>query len=143
MRGRTTFLAVVLLCSACARPPPPSVHEADLDAWVGHPVAELDKHPIFLTLTPVKTVAADGTEIRNYVNSQSASGCISKGATNGTLNSQAYTNFTQCMLTTRACNNIFYIKNGIVERYTPIGTGGASCFADERLRPNFSGSTNM
>jgi hypothetical protein len=35
------------------------------------------------------------------------------------------------------CNNLFYIKDGRVLRYTPVGSGGARCFTDERMRPGF------
>ena len=27
--------------------------------------------------------------------------------------------------------------------YTPVGTGGARCYTDERARPNFRGATNF
>jgi hypothetical protein len=54
-----------------------------------------------------------------------------------------YNTFASCMQSFPACNNIFYINNGIVTQYTPIGTGGAKCFTDERTRPGFSGPTNL
>ena len=41
------------------------------------------------------------------------------------------------------CNNLFHIKGGIVQSYTPIGSGGASCYTDDRARPGFSGPTNL
>jgi hypothetical protein len=37
------------------------------------------------------------------------------------------------------CNNMFYVKDAIVIRYTPVGSGGGRCFTDERLRPGFRG----
>lgn len=51
------------------------VHKADLDSWEGVPVAALDKHPFFLTLPVVRTMASDGTEIRNYVNGKNIASC--------------------------------------------------------------------
>jgi hypothetical protein len=56
------------------------VNKADLDAWAGVPVAELDKHPFFLTVPVVRTMASDGTEIRNYVNGQNVASCSGGGA---------------------------------------------------------------
>jgi hypothetical protein len=46
------------------------VHQEDMQSWVGVPVAELDMHPIFLTMHVVRTRTSDGTEIRNYVNAK-------------------------------------------------------------------------
>src|SRR5262245_45351713 len=66
-----------------------------------------------------KSVSADGTEIRNYVNGEAVSSCY-EGS---------------CTAKMAACNNIFYIKNGYVIRYTPVGTGGMKCFTDERTSP--------
>jgi hypothetical protein len=42
-----------------------------------------------------------------------------------------------------ACNNIFYIKDGYVQQYTAIGTGGVRCYTNEALRPGFRGSTRL
>ena len=38
------------------------MRQADLDAWVGQPVAALETHPFFVTVPVVKTVSSDGTE---------------------------------------------------------------------------------
>jgi hypothetical protein len=92
------------------------VRQEDLDSWVGAPVSALDTHPVFVSMPVVRTVAADGTEIRNYTNFVEGGG----GA---------------------RCNNIFYIKNGRVVKYTPVGTG-ARCRTDQTLQPGFSGPTN-
>jgi len=47
-----------------------------------------------------------------------------------------------CTSSTPTCNNLFYIRGGRVERFTPVGSGGARCFTDERMRPGFSGPVN-
>ena len=54
-----------------------------------------------------------------------------------------YSQFSGCMQTFAACNNIFYIKDCVVTQYTPIGTGGAECSTDARVRPGFTGATNI
>ena len=105
------------------------VRQEDLTAWEGQPVELLDKQPIFLTMHLVRTVTADGTEIRNYVNGAAVGSCDGGGAVarGGFVNSATYSQFSSCVARFAACNNIFYIKDGHVLRYSPIGTGGARC----------------
>lgn len=143
---RILVLAALLAVTACA-----TVREEDQRAWVGQPVAALEKHPVFLTMRLVQTEASDGTEILNYVNARNMSSCSGflggYGSAQGNYNSvtsfSAYNGFMGCMSTVAACNNIFYVKNGVVERYTPVGSGGARCMTDARLQPGFSGATNV
>jgi hypothetical protein len=121
-----------------------TVHQEDLVAWEGAPVSALDTHPLFLTMPVVKTVAADGTEIRNYVNGMSVGSCGGGGSVyGGFVNMATYQQYSSCASRFAACNNIFYIKNGRIVRYTPIGSGGARCRTDPTLRPGFSGTTNF
>ena len=54
---------------------PGCVHQQDLDEWRGQPVSKLDKHPFFLTVPQTRTIASDGTEIRDYVNGGNVSTC--------------------------------------------------------------------
>jgi hypothetical protein len=124
MRNLAITISLAVLLAGCVR-------QADLDAWVGVPVSELDKQPTFLTMQLVRTTAADGTEIRNYVNAETFASC------SGFANK--YNEFVNCASGLRACNNIFYIKNGRVERYAPIGSGGARCFTDDTVRPGYLG----
>jgi hypothetical protein len=120
------------------------VHKADLDSWEGVPVAALDKHPFFLTLPVVRTMASDGTEIRNYVNGKNIASCSGGGSVFATtVDTATYSRFSSCMQSFAACNNIFYIKDGRVQQYIATGTGGMRCMTDETLRPGFSGSKNF
>jgi hypothetical protein len=101
----------------------------------------------------IRTITSDGTEIRNYVNGRNIGGCTGGGNIIGpavgsntvgsTVDQTRFSQFMTCMQGFAACNNIFYIKDGHVIRYTPIGTGGMSCYTDERLRPGFHGPTNI
>jgi hypothetical protein len=115
------------------------VRPEDQAAWVGVPVAALDKHPMFMTMHMEKSVAADGTEIRNYVNGRTVAGC-SGGSIAFSTNLVGHS--ASCMETQAACNNIFYIKSGVVTAYTPVGSGGMRCYTDDRTRPGFIGATN-
>jgi hypothetical protein len=131
--------ATAILFSGCQ-----TVHQEDLVAWEGAPVFALDAHPFFLTLPMVRTVTADGTEIRNYVNGANVEGCGGGGSVyGGTVSMATYQQFTSCTSRFAACNNIFYIKDGRVIRYTPVGSGGARCKTYEQLRPGFKGPFNF
>jgi hypothetical protein len=122
------FLLMLVSCAA--------VHQEDLQAWVGQPVDKLDKHPVFLTMQVVRTHAADGTEIRNYINGHNIASCSGGGTVfAGYVNMATYSHFSNCMQSFAACNNNFYIKNGVVTQYSPIGTGGARCYTNEQTRP--------
>lgn len=124
---------------ACA-----SVRQQDLDAWIGQPVVVLETHPVFVTIPAVKTTTSDGTEIWNYINGANLGQCSGGGSIWGRkLDSATYSTFANCISRFAACNNIFYIRAGKVERYTPVGTGGAKCYTDERLQPQFRGATNI
>ena len=109
-----------------------------MTAWEGRPVELLDKHPVFLTMRSVRTITADGTEIRNYVNGIGGE-CIESSAvvSGGVVNSTTYSQFSSCVAHVRACNNIFYINDGRVLRYAPIGTGGGRCYTNDATNPNF------
>ena len=133
-------LIILLLITACATV---SVRQQDLDAWKGQPVSALEKHPIFVTMPVVRTETSDGTEIWNYVNGRNVATCFSGGNFYGrTIDFATYSQFSNCMQNVQACNNIFYVKDGIVQSYTPIGSGGMLCYTDERLQPKFNEPTN-
>jgi hypothetical protein len=128
-------LGVFVAVCACA-----TVHQEDLDAWAGHPVADLDKHPIFLTFPVVRTTAADGTEIRDYVNGRNTTSCSSGGTVfAGSVSLETYSSFTNCMQNFAACHAIFYIKNGVIDHVSGVGSGGMRCYTNETFRPGFSG----
>jgi hypothetical protein len=142
MSGKSNlFCAFVVSASLCGCA---TVHQEDLDAWAGRPVSDLDKHPIFVTLPVVRTITPDGTEIRDYVNGRNVASCSSGGTVFASqVNFATYNNFTDCMQNFAACHGIFYIKNGIVQNVSAIGTGGMRCYTNEATRPGFSGSVNI
>jgi hypothetical protein len=145
MRVAAPLRTLVVLCgvalSSCATQ---QVHEEDTQSWAGRPVADLEKHPVFLTMSVARTRTSDGTEIRNYLNGRAVTSCSGGGTVfRGVLNSTDYNNFTTCMQQVPTCNNLFYVKSGIVTQYVPIGIGGARCYTDERTRPGFSAPTDV
>jgi hypothetical protein len=134
------LFALALTLASCA-----TVHQEDLQSWVGVPVDQLDKHPFFLTLQVVRSRAADGTEIRDYVNGRNVASCSGGGtvSSGGYVDMVTYNRFSSCMQSFAACHNIFYIKDGLVTQYSPIGTGGMRCYTTEQLRPGFTGAANI
>ena len=137
MKKNLVYVVAVLL-AGCA------VRQVDLDAWVGQPVLALETHPVFLTIPVVKTQASDGTQIWNYVNGANVGQCAGASSIFGTTVDYAtYAQFSTCMQRFAACNNIFFIRDGKVLKYTPIGTGGVRCYTNEKLQPGFSGAANI
>ena len=128
-RLNTTFLAIAMVTLAgCA-----TVRKQDLDAWVGMPVEALDTHSFFITLPMVRTVTSSGIEIRNYPNKRNIGQCFGLGGVNANayLNSATYNSFSTCAGGLVGCDNIFYIKNGVVVEYAPTGR----CYTNETLQP--------
>lgn len=125
-----------------------SVREEDLNSWVNRPVLDLELHPFLITMPVVKTKASDGTEIWNYVNGGNIGSCTGFGSAtfngkSGYLDYANYSQFSNCMQRFAACNNIFYIKDGRVLSYNPVGTGGARCYTNAKLQPGFRGPANI
>ena len=131
----------VLSLSGCA-----GVRQQDVDAWVNQPVIELERPPFLVSIPLVKTKLSDGSEIWNYVNGRNISGCSGSlgGASFGGYTSyQNYNAFMSCVGGFAACNNIFYVRSGRVERYTPVGTGGARCYTNENIQPGQTAPMNV
>jgi len=103
------------------------IDQSILDSWVGVPVAELDFHTWFITVPMTKTVTEDGTEIRNYKNSSNSR------VTCNTTTNFPYKDITRCSGGESECNNIFYIREGVVTSYQLSG----NCRTGESLRPQY------
>jgi hypothetical protein len=135
---------LLLALIACIVSGGASVRQEDLQAWEGQSVAALESHPVFLTMHVVRTKTSDGVEIRNYVNGRQVASCSGGGTIYaGTISMASYDQFMNCVRGFAACNNIFHIRNGVVQSYTPVGTGGARCYTNEAARPNFRGAVNV
>jgi hypothetical protein len=109
---------IVFTCaalSACA-----TVRKQDLDAWAGMPVEALDTHTLFISMPMKKQITSTGIEVRNYINGKETESCT-------------YNKFTglDCEKDSITCNNIFYIKGGIILEYVPAG----SCKTNETVQP--------
>lgn len=124
---KTAFaVAIALTVAACA-----TVRKQDLDAWVGIPVEALDTHSFFITVPMYRSVTSSGIEIRNYANGADVAQCFSNANANKTGNYVNANAFTTCSSGRVVCNNIFYIKEGVVIEYAPTGR----CYTDETVQP--------
>ena len=121
----TLALLVISLLTSCAALM--GVRQSDLDLWVDVPVLALDTHSLFLTVPMVKTITDSGIEIRNYVNKRGVASC---GGT-GRLSYSNFNTFQTCSTGLVGCDNIFYIRDGKVIEYKPVG----HCYTDETVRP--------
>ena len=132
-------LALIAGLTGCA-----TVRQVDLDAWVGQPIIALESHPFFITMPPVKSQLSDGSEVWNYVNGANLGTCTGGGSVYGRkLDATQYSQFASCVQRFAACNNIFYIRDGKVTQYIPVGTGGMRCNTNEQIQPKFRGATNI
>jgi len=116
-----------------------TVHPEDTEAWIGQPTSVLEKQPLFLTMQVVKTRAADGTEIWNYVSGQAATSCNGDWFGGRRVGWGVYSSFTDCVSRVQACNNIFYIRDDRVQRVVIMPSGGAQCSTDKRFLPTYTG----
>lgn len=109
-----------------------TVRQQDLTAWQDAPVQALDTHPLFVSMPMYKTMAENGMEIRNYVNSASTEQCFSSGGVRrGSSHHVRYNEFMTCSENRVVCNNLFYIQDRKVVRYAPTG----NCYTDASVRP--------
>jgi len=121
----TLALLVISLLTSCAALI--GVRQSDLDSWVDVPVLALDTQSFFLTVPMVKTTTDSGIEIRNYVNKRAIGFCGGSGV----LSYSNFNAFQSCSARMAGCDNIFYIRDGKVIEYKPVG----NCYTNEMVRP--------
>lgn len=120
------------------------VRPEDLAAWVGQPVETLDRHTLFNAMPMVKTTVADGSEIRNYVNKFYAVTCTGPELPGGILiidprepkkfpeiSVDAFNAFEACAKKIRGCDNWFFIREGKVQEFRPLG----DCYTKHAVQP--------
>lgn len=127
---RKLILPVVLLFAGCV------VRPSDLDAWRNVPVEALDTHSFFITVPMIKTMTESGIEIRDYVNKDNVGRCFGNAQGTSTYGGKyvSYANynaFATCSSSMVGCDNIFYIRDGKVLEYKPVGR----CYTDDTVRP--------
>lgn len=125
-------IVTALACLALAG----CVQQKNLDAWVGQPATKLESHPVFSTMNLEVRNLSDGSQMLNFVNGRQVSQCFGNARANAFGGSVVTVTGNEfCSTRFAACNNQFLIKDGIVQWYRPVGSGGARCFTDDRLNP--------
>ena len=129
---KTMPLTALLLChalSGCADNK--EVHRFELISWNGVAVEELDNHYMFSKIHMVKTLTDTGIEIRDYMNKPGINSCDKYGLVNGYMSFSDFMAFKGCTSLLTGCDNNFYIRNGKVIKFEPVG----NCYTDEFSRP--------
>ncbi len=118
------IIITLLFCSSCANVSIwKSVKQEDLNAWKGVDLIELETHPLFTTLPFTKRLLSDDSELHIFNNSRTAS---------VNCNHDKFLNTTSCSGgDTITCSNQFFVKNGKVIEYRPVG----KCYTDCSTRP--------
>lgn len=108
-------LLILILLWGCAT----TSRQTTSEAWKGLPVEALDIHSYWVTIPMKRVFRADGAEMRFYIDSGNFTYCSRGGSSYSCLSEKV------------TCNNIFYIKNGFVQKYKPAGR----CYAKEIQLP--------
>ena len=124
-------LGIVSLISSCATTEP-TVRQQDLDAWVGVSVEAIDTHVFFNKEVMFRTMTTSGTEIRNYAYGYNFLECFGRAGATRSGDFVDDKAFIICSSGRIVCNNLFYIRDGIVLEYAPTGR----CTTDEKIRPD-------
>ena len=95
------------------------------------PAEALDTHSFFITVPMYKTVTESGIEIRNYANGKDIAQCFGSGNAYASGSNVSANTFSTCSSGRIVCNNIFYIKQGVVIEYAPTGR----CYTNEMVQP--------
>ena len=111
------------------------VRQQDLDAWAGMPVEALETHSFFITVPVFKTKTKSGIEVWNYANSSgSYKSCYASAGAFGDDGYVSAAGYESCTTNKTICNNIFYIKDGIVLEYAPTGKCYTAAFVQPEAR---------
>jgi hypothetical protein len=121
------MVAILLTLTSCSSI---MIDEDVVASWENVPVEELDTHSFFITIPMIKTVSDGGVEIRNYRNGKPFQQCSGGGRLWGS-GYISYSAFSTCLGNEVVCNNLFYIKDGLVKEYRLTGR----CRTAESLRP--------
>ncbi len=117
------WLFLTLILSSCGSLVSSLVRDEQkniLAAWKGKPVSELESHPFF-SKVPLKRKTVDGdVEVRNYEERGKYQSKARMQALGGGMG-----------LPSETCQNIFTIKNGIIQKYEMK----ESCLTNEAKLP--------
>ena len=114
----------------------PKVNPADLDAWRGIPIIELETHPVFSVQRRTVRELSDGSQMwifsRCFDEGEDCAAVVTRSGNLGTAR-------THCSSGTSCCHNQFIIRKGTVERREVIGPCFTTCDGRPASRPCESG----
>jgi hypothetical protein len=115
-------LTSIVSCGSSS--PPRTVRQADLDAWTGIPLVELETHPLFSTLPRNVRALSDGTQLWTFSNCKSIVEIYCTGPT-GLMTCSGGETWRPC------CQNQFVVRDAEVESFRAVG----HCYTDCTVRP--------
>jgi hypothetical protein len=101
------------------------VQQADLAAWPGVSIRELQTHAFFSSLPKRVEVLGDGEELWTYSNCAATTEPVTCNPVGSSMVCTGGDTDRVC------CHNQFFVKNGAVESYRPVGR----CRTDCSVRP--------
>ncbi len=128
---KAILITLLLLIASCAGY---SVRQEDVDAWKGVDSDELFTHPKFSTLPRTKQTLKLGVELYNFTNSIPQKNDIDCTRRLNAFGDQDIrcTGGEDYEIT---CNHQFFVKDGKVLRYRPIGSCRTTCSSRPSSKP--------
>jgi hypothetical protein len=99
-----------------------------MEEWLDKPTVALDTNTALGALRLVRTVTADGLELRTYSKKKNISSCI---PSTEMLSASQWKMFQECSAKLRGCDIRFIIKDGHVASALEHG----SCWRKSRIKP--------
>lgn len=145
MRIRLAAIAVAgFMLAGCYQPPPrfrpreERIREADIDAWKGAPIIDLETHPLFSRLSLEKRTLSDGSEMWFEVECVDEKVPLECRTTAMPIGQMAVAK-TKCSggdVNRWCCQNQFHIVGDKVDWWQPHGD---ACVTNCKLRPASNG----
>ena len=111
------------------------VHQADLQAWVGAPVRDLQLHPLFSALPKKTEQLGHGSELWTYSNCVAYTTPVTCSNIGGTVICSGGASGVSC------CHNQLVVRGPMVEGYRVIGHCRTDCSVRPASRPCAEGAT--
>jgi hypothetical protein len=130
MRPKHLHLIIILAIASLAADLPVSRAESQsvMQEWLDKPTIALDTNAALGALRLIRTMNAEGLELRTYSKRKNVASCI---PSNEMLSASQWKTFQECSAKLRGCDIRFVIKNGKVASALEYG----SCWRKSRIKP--------
>jgi hypothetical protein len=126
---RLSSLVILALVSLAADLPVSQAEsQSVMNEWIDKPQVALDTNTALGALRLIRTMTAEGLDLRTYSKKKTISSCI---PSNEMLSASQWKTFQECSAKIRGCDIRFVIKNGKVANALEHG----SCWKKSRIKP--------